>query len=170
MSMIFPVGAMDGPAELAEPDLRTLQDCGNVLDPHRRAVLRRDDGLFNVFRRSHKPHGAHVDLLGARLDETAARIHVIVRELLLHLAYAQTVRDELCRIDAHLVFPCGTTEARHIDHIRHGLELFHQHPVLQGLQLHGVIARVRVPQGIEVDLAHGAEIRTDLGLKVRTGD
>ena len=118
-------------------------------------------------RRADQPDGAHVDLLHARLDEAAARVHVVVRELLLHLAYAEAVGDELCRVDAHLVFPRGTAEARHIDHIRHGLELFHQHPVLQGLQLHGVIGRVGAPQGIEVDLADGAEIGADAGLKAR---
>ena len=162
-----PVRAVDRPAELAEPDLGTLRDDGDVLDPDRRAVLRRDDRILDVLRRADQPDHAHIDLLHARLDEAAARVHVVVRKLLLHLADAEAVGDELVRVDAHLVFPRGTAEARYIDHVRHGLELFHQHPVLQGLQLHGVICGIRAFQGIEVDLADGAEVGADLGLKAR---
>ena len=42
------IRAMNRPAELAEPDLGALGDDGDVLDPHRRAVLRRDDRILDV--------------------------------------------------------------------------------------------------------------------------
>ena len=88
-----------------------------------------------------QPDRAHVDLLHARLDEASPGVHVVVGELLLHLADAKAVGDELVRVDAHLVFARGSAEDLDVHHIRHGLELFHQHPVLQGLQLHGVVLR-----------------------------
>ena len=114
---------------------------------------------------AHEPDDAHVDLLHARLDEAAAGVHVVVGKLLLHLADGEAVGDELVGVDPHLVLPRGTAEARHVDHVRHGLELLHEHPVLQGLQLHGVVRGVRAPERIEVDLPHRAEVGTDARLE-----
>ena len=158
----------DRPAELAQTYLRALRYDGDVLDPHGRAVLGRDDRILDVLHVADQPDRAHVDLLHARLYEAAARVHVVVRELLLHLADGEAVGDELVRVDADLVFPGGTAE----DSTRprrsgHGLELLHQHPVLQGLQLHGVVCGVRAPERIKVDLADGAEVGADLRLKAR---
>ncbi len=45
----------------------------------------------------HQADGAHVDLLQARFDEAAAGVDVVVGELLLHLADAQAVGDQLVR-------------------------------------------------------------------------
>ena len=79
---------MDRPAELAEAYLGTLGDDGDVPDPHGRAVLCRDDRILDILYRADKPDSTHVDLLHACLDEAPAGVHVVVGELLLHLAYA----------------------------------------------------------------------------------
>jgi hypothetical protein len=59
-----------------------------------------------------QPDGAHVDLLQAGFDEAAAGVHVVVGELLLHLADAQPVGDQLVRVDADLVLARDAAEAR----------------------------------------------------------
>src|SRR5216683_6770499 len=70
----------------AQPDLGTLSHNGNVLDTQCRSVLRFDDGVFDILDRSHETERAHVHLLQSRLDKAAARIYVIVCQLLLNLA------------------------------------------------------------------------------------
>ena len=109
-------------------------------------VLGLDDGVFDVLRGGHQSHGAHVDLLQARFDEAPAGVDVVVGELLLHLADAQPVGHQFVRIDANLVFAGDPSEAGHVHHVGHGLELLLEHPVLQRLQLHDVVLRVRADQ------------------------
>ena len=75
----------------AQADLRTLRDGGDVLDPQRRSVLSLDRRFFDVAHGLYQTDGAHVHLLKALLDEASARVHVVIRELLLHLADAQPV-------------------------------------------------------------------------------
>ena len=90
---------------------------------------------------------------------------LLLVELLLHLADGKAVRDELCRVDPDLVLPRRAAEARHVDDVRHRLELLDQYPVLEGFQLHGVVSGVGAPQRVEVDLADRAEIGADIGLE-----
>src|SRR5580700_3219378 len=40
--------AMNGPSELAQTDLRSLSNRGNISDPQRRSVLGHDDRIFDV--------------------------------------------------------------------------------------------------------------------------
>src|SRR5271157_166898 len=156
---------MDRPAELAEADLGTLGNDGDVLYANGCAVLRCDDRVLDVLYVTHQSDGAHVDLLHPCLDKAAARVDVVVGELLLHLADGEAVGNKLIRVDAHLVFARGGAKDRHVDNIRNLLELLHQHPVHQRLAFHGVILRVRAPEREKVDLAGRAEVRADAGLK-----
>ena len=55
-------------------------------------------------------HRAHIDLLRALLDEAAAGVHVVVRQLLLDLREAQPVGDQLVGIDANLIFARDAAE------------------------------------------------------------
>ena len=64
-----------------------------------------------------EPEGADIHLLHADFDEAAAGIDVVVGELLLDLADAQSVGDELVGVDAHLVFAHGATEVGDVHHI-----------------------------------------------------
>ena len=100
----------DGPAELTQANLRALRDDGDILDPDGGAVLGGDHRILDVLHGADQPDHAHVDLLHARLYEAPARVHVVVRKLLLHLADGEAVRDELVRVHPHLVFPGGTAE------------------------------------------------------------
>ena len=70
------------------------------------------NGLLDVAHVGEEPEGAHVHLLHPDFNEAAAGVDVVVGELLLHLADAQSVRDELVGIDAHLVLAHRAAESR----------------------------------------------------------
>ena len=161
------VGAMDGLADLAQANLRPLRDHGDVLDAQRRAVLRFDDGLFDVADVPDQADGAHVDLLRALLDKTAAGIGVGVGQLLLDLRQAQAVGNQLVGIDADLIFARDAAEGRIVHHVRHGLHVFADHPVLQRLQFHHVVRGIGALQRVPIDRADRAEVRADLRGHIR---
>src|ERR1039458_3426618 len=54
----FAIGAVDGLADLAEADLGALRDGGDIGDANGRAVLRLDDGLFDVANGLELAYGA----------------------------------------------------------------------------------------------------------------
>ena len=56
-------------------------------------------------------------------------------------------------IDAHLVFPHRASEVGNVHHIRNGLELLQQNPVLDRPQFHQVVPRIGASQRVPVDLA-----------------
>ena len=110
---------MNGFGKLAEPDLWTLRNHGNVLHPERCATLGHNDRLFDVADMVDQSHGSDVDLLQTFLDEASACVCVVVGELLLDLGQAQAISDQFVWIDAHLVFARGAAEAGNIDNIWH---------------------------------------------------
>ena len=69
---------MNGSGKLAEADLRALGHHGNILDAQRRAVLGRDDRVFDVLHIPYQSHFTNVDLLQARFDEAAAGVDIVV--------------------------------------------------------------------------------------------
>ena len=121
-----------GLTDLAEANLRTLDDGGDVLDAQGSAGLGLEDGVLDVLDVLVEADLADVDLLLALLDEAAAGVGVVVGELLLDLADAETVGDELVGIDADLVLARDTAEAGDIDDAGDGLELLFELPVLRG--------------------------------------
>ena len=120
-----------------------MLNSADVANAHRNAGLRLQHGTANVAGVFDQAYCADVDRLLSPLDETAARVYVVIGQRLLYLADAQPIRDQLRRLDIHLVFAGGSAENRYIDHVRHGLQLFRQHPILQGFQFHHVVRRVR---------------------------
>src|SRR5713226_7248028 len=106
---------MNRPCELAEPDLRALRDNGNIPHAQRSASLGDDDCVFYILYVPDQANFADIDLLQAGFDEAAACVGVVVRELLLHLGEAQSVRDELIGIHTDLIFAGRTTETGNID-------------------------------------------------------
>ncbi len=154
---------MNGSGDLAEPYLRPLGDDGNILYTQRRAALGHNDRVFDIAHISDQAHFPDIDLLQTGFDEAAARIGIVVGELLLHLGQAETVGDQFVGINAHLIFAGRATEAGNINHVGDGLEVFLDHPILDCLQFHHVVVRILAFQREEVDLADGAPIRTHLG-------
>ena len=110
--------AANGASELTQPYLGTLRHGGNVADVQRRSILRLDHGVGDVAHVGHHAHFAHIHLLQPGLDEAAAGVGVIVRQLLFHLADAEPVSDQLVRIDAHLILARRAAEAGHVHHVR----------------------------------------------------
>ena len=98
------------PRHVAEADLRPLGDFANVFYAERGTGLRLEDSLFDTMYAAEKPEGADVHLLLADFDEAAAGVDVVVGELLLNLADAQPVRNQLAWVDTHLVLPHGAAE------------------------------------------------------------
>ena len=86
---------------------------------------RRSESSATVFdtETSNLAEGSNVDLLEARFDKTAARVHVIVRELLLHLSDAQAIGDHF-RDRASPDTRGSFLQSYHIDHVGNGLECF----------------------------------------------
>ena len=116
----------------------------------------------NVLYVADEPDLANVDLLQARFDETAAGIDIVVGELLLHLGKAESVSNQLVRIDAHLIFAGRATEAGNIDNVGHRLEVFLDDPIFQRFQFHHVVCGIRAVQRVEINLADGAPVGTHL--------
>ena len=81
-----------------------------------RAVLRLDHGVLDVLHAGVEAQRLHIDLLRALLDKAAAAVGVVVGDLLLHLADAQPVGDQLLRIELDLVLLGRPAEARNIHH------------------------------------------------------
>ena len=97
-------------ADLAQANLRPLRDHGDVFDPQGSAVLRFDHRLFDVADVGDQAYAAHVDLLRTLFDETATHVGVAVCQLLLNLRQAQTIGDQLLRVDANLIFASYAAE------------------------------------------------------------
>ncbi len=144
--------AMNGFAKLAQPDPRSLPHNADIAHAHRNPVLRFEHDGADVSRGFDQSHRPDVDGLRSALDEAAAGVDVVVCQGLLHLPDAETVGDQLVRVHLHLVLACGPAENGNVDHVRHGLQLLDDHPVLERLQLRHVIVRVGALQREKVDL------------------
>jgi hypothetical protein len=140
-----------------------LRNHGDVFHAERGAALGRKDCVFDIVHIPDQPYFPDVDLLQAGFQEAAPRVDVVIGELLLHLRETQPVRNQLIRIDAHLIFPRGPAERVHIDDIRDGFQVLLDGPIFEGLQVHYVVLRIGVVQREEVDLPHRAPVGSHLG-------
>src|SRR5208337_4691130 len=156
------VGSVDRLSNLTKTNLWPLGDHGHVFDSYRSAVLRLDHGFFDVTDVLDQSHGAHIDRLRSLFNETAAGVGVAVGELLLNLRQAKTVRDQLLRVHANLVFLRNPAEGRVVHHIGDRLDVLVDDPILQRLELHHVVGRIRALQRVPIDLTHGAVIGANL--------
>jgi len=104
-------------AKLAQPDLWALLDPSDVLYSHRRPALGRNDRVFDVLYVLDQANFPNIDLLEAGFDEAAARIYIVVGELLFYLCEAETVGDQLVRVNANLIFARGSAEAGNIHNV-----------------------------------------------------
>ena len=156
---------MNGLANLAEPDLGPLSHDGDIRHAQRRAELRLQHRLTNILHVVEQPDRPHIHLLQTGFHETPAGVDVVASQLLFHLSDAQSIGNELGRVNHHLIFPCSASEAGHIHDIRNGLELLFQRPVLKRLQLHQVILRICALQGVPINLPYGTPIGAHLRLQ-----
>ena len=162
LSMIFPsscrIARANWPSRIFGPCATTAISftCSGV------PFLVSDHRVLDVVHVLDQTHFAHVDLLQAGFDEAAAGIGVVVGELLLHLADAEAVGDQLVGIDANLIFARGAAEAGHIHDVGNGLEVLLDHPVFERLQLHHVVRRIGAVQREEIDLADRAPVGSHL--------
>src|ERR1039457_343539 len=132
----------DRPGKLSQAYLRTLCNHGDIANAERRAVLRQNHGILDIVNIPHQTHFPNIDLLQTGFDEASTSIGVVVGDLLLHLADAEAVGDQLVWVDANLVFARGSAETGNIHDVGNGLEILLHHPVFNRLQLHDVIRRV----------------------------
>ena len=163
----FAVLAVVSPAKLAQPDLRALRYDGNVFHPKRRAALGCNDRVLDVLEVLDQTHFPDIDLLQPGFDEAAARIGVVIGELLLHLGDAEPVGDQFVRIEADLIFTRGAAEGVDIHDTRDGFQILFDHPGFERLQIHHVVLGVGAFQRVEIDLADRAPVRPHLGNDVR---
>src|ERR1700733_7534043 len=121
-----------GPSHVTQTDFRTLHHLRNILDTKGGTGLGFQYGIFNVVDIAEEPESAHVHLLHADFNEAAAGVHIVNRQLLLHLADAQPVRNQFVWVHAHLVLAHRTAEVGNVDHVGHGFELLEQNPIFEG--------------------------------------
>jgi hypothetical protein len=94
-------------------------------------LLEKYPGAIWNFPSPSKTTSVHADF-----NKAAARINVVVGELLLHLTNAQSVGDELVGIDAHLVLAHRASEIGNVHNIRNELELLEQNPIFDPSEFH----------------------------------
>ena len=71
-------GRLAGAADLAEADLRSLRNGGDVLDGDGRAVGGFDDGVLNILHAGVETQRLHIDLLRTLLNKASAAVGVVV--------------------------------------------------------------------------------------------
>ena len=101
------------------------------LDRHRDAVVRRDDDVADVLERLHQAEAADVVELAALRVEAAARVRVVVRELLDDLRHRHAVRHQPVRIELHLVLHRLAAQAGVVGDALNGAVAPLEHPVLE---------------------------------------
>src|ERR1017187_3380836 len=131
-----------GPCDTTAISLMPARSRIRQANAERRAVLRQNHGILDIVNIPHQTHFPNIDLLQTGFDEASTSIGVVVGDLLLHLADAEAVGDQLVWVDANLVFARGSAETGNIHDVGNGLEILLHHPVFNGLQLHDVIRRV----------------------------
>ena len=156
---------MGGPRHAPQSNSWALPHHCKILYPKSRSVLSRQNGLRDILGILIEPERTDVHLLEAGLHKAAAGIHVVVGQLLLHLANTQSVRDEFVRVDANLILSRSAPEIRHVDDIRYGLEFLQQDPVFNRSQIHQVIPRISASEGVPINLTDQPPVRTDLRLQ-----
>ena len=132
--------------------------------------LARQHGGADVVGVLHQADGADVVGLLPFLDEAAATVDVVVGQRLLDLRHVQAVGNQFVGIDLHLVLARLPAKNRHRRDVRHRHQVLEHHPVLQRLEVHDVVARIGALQSVEVDLAGGTEVGTDLRIQARRQD
>src|SRR6266436_4182226 len=85
-------------------------------------------------------------------------------QLLFHLADAEAVSNQLAGVQTHLILAGNATKTDHVHDVGNRLELLFESPILDGLQFHRVILRVRALQRVPVNLSHRAPVRAHLRL------
>ena len=145
-----------------QPNSGTPVDDRDVLYANWNSIRSRQYGILNILHISVKSECTDVQLLQALFDEAAAGVHVVNGQLVLNLADAQAVRDELVRVDTHLIFARGATEVAHVHDVRNFPEFLVQDPVFNAPQVHQVIRGIVAPDCVPINLAGLAPVRTDL--------
>ena len=157
------VGAVRGAADLAEANLGSLHDGGDVLDADRRAVLRLDHGVLDVLHGAVEAERLHVDLLRALFDKAAAAVGVVSwRSAARPGSIDKPVGNQFLRIEADLVLLGRPAEAGNIHNARNALEGLLQRPVFERLLLHHVVGGIGALERVPVDLADRAPVRAHL--------
>jgi hypothetical protein len=145
----------------AEPRRRPDRHVGHLLEADGRAALGGEHDVLDVAEVVQEAHAAHVVALLADGEALSADVLVGVGDGLEQRVERHVVGLEPERVDVHVVLLGGAAEAHHVDDAVHLLELALQHPVLGGVEIHGVEALAA--HGVAVHLADGVP-RGDRGL------
>src|ERR1700691_2326243 len=156
-----------GSGHVPQPNSGAPLDDRNVLYANRSPIRSRQHGVLDILHTAVKSECADVQLLQALFDEAAAGVHVVDGQLVLYLADAQAVRDELIGVDAPLIFARRATEVAHVHDVRNFPEFLVQSPVFDAPQIHQVIRRIRAPDRVPKNLAGGTPVGTDLSQHTR---
>src|ERR1700733_15316745 len=158
-----------GSRHVTQPDFGALADFSDIFHSQRGPGLGFQHSLLDVLHAAKEPESTNIHLLHSDFNETAAGIDIVVGELLLHLADAQSIGNQLVRIDANLVLAYRAPEVGNIHHVRYRFELLEQNPIFDRSEFHQVIAGIGASQCVPVDLARGAPVGADLRLQVLAG-
>ena len=114
---------------------------------------------------------AHGVLLGGVLNESAAKVVVVLPDALEHVTQRQPASVQAVRIHLDLVLPRVAAPGVDVGHARHGLQLVFDLPVVERLQLHGAVAFPfeRVPIHLAEGRRHRPQGRLEAGRNPATG-
>jgi hypothetical protein len=103
----------------------------------------------------------------AQLDDRAAGFTIGPLQRARDLRQRQVEGDQLVRVDDDLELPDHATDARNLGHIRDGLQLVLEKPVLQRAKLGDVLRAGPVHQRVFVYPAHASRVRPERDLGAR---
>jgi len=86
-------------------------------------------------------------------------VDVVIGQRLFDRAQRNAVGNQLVGIQLHLVFALGAAENIHVDDVGYRFELVQNEPILQRLQIDGVVLGLGAGEGIENDLPRRTVIR-----------
>ena len=136
----------------------------HVAQAHRHPGIGRGEGdAAEVFERAEVTRSADHVLCFGKLEHRAAGLLVRVLDRADDLAVRDVERAQALRIEHHLVLAHHAAQRCDFGHVRHGLELVLQEPVLQRAQLRDVQPVTPVDERVLVDPADAGRIRAERG-------
>ena len=142
-------------SELAEPRRVADFHLGDIFHVNRNPILLLQNDVADIRLIAHQAQSADIVKLPALGIKAATRIGIVVTKLLRNLRDCHPVREQLVRIEQHLILHVGAAEARVIGNALDGAVMPLQHPVFDHLQ---VLRRtIGTLQNVAVDQAAGAE-------------
>src|SRR5208282_2727224 len=155
--------------ERAAPEIAADLHRRHVLEINRRAVVQRQDDIFQIRVGIDQPDAAHDEFHPVFLDDLATDVQIALAHGVYDHLQRHAARAHLQRRNLNLVLPHETADARDFRHAGNGVELITHEPVLNRAQPSEVVATVRRELRVNVEVilvnpAKAGRVRAELRL------